>query len=87
MGYFCEKRNIDCFCAAPMLILDFLTEDFNAGASYGSLNSARSAIAAISEGVIGKDLAVQRFVKGVFKLRPSKPRYTHTWNPECVLIF
>lgn len=66
-------------------LLEFLTKEFNQGAAYGSLNSASSAIALISKEGIGKGDATQRLFKGLYKLRPPKARYRHTWDPECVL--
>lgn len=68
-------------------ILELLTQEFQEGASYGSLNSTRSAIALISERNIAKDTAIQRFFKGVYNLRPSKPRYFYTRDPETVLTY
>lgn len=40
------------------------------------------------EGVrIGEHELIKRFMKGVFKLRPSVPRYSSTWDPAIVLNF
>ena len=37
------------------------------------------------EGVpIGQDPLVRRLMKGVYNLRPPKPRYTYTWDVDMV---
>src|SRR5699024_732966 len=30
---------------------------------------------------------IKRFLKGISRLRPPKPRYEHTWNPQQVLEY
>lgn len=41
----------------------------------------------ISQSKIGEDPMVVRFLKGVFRLRPSRPKYAHTWDVATVLDF
>lgn len=71
--------------------IEFLTSMFKKGLSFSTLNSARSAL---SQYVIlkdspsinfGKHPLTVRFMRGAFKLRPSKPRYTATWDASLVL--
>lgn len=66
-------------------LLVFLTDRYNAGASYGTLNSMRSAIVLISDEKINNSKIVSRFFKGIFRLRPLKPKYDKTWDPGVVL--
>lgn len=70
-------------------MIHLLTECFKAGASYGTLNSHRSAISLISKDKIGEDRLVTRFLKGVFerRLKPAQPRYTFTWDVSIVLSY
>lgn len=69
-------------------LLDFLSECFQSGSSYGTLNSHRSAISLISTNDnIGHDNRIKRFFKGIFKLKPAFPRYNITWDPNVVLDF
>lgn len=63
---------------------NFLTEKFGAGASYGSLNSMRSAVSLISAKNITQSKEISRFFKGVYKLRPLKPKYDKIWDIEVV---
>ena len=85
--YFCAKNKKDPFTDYIPDILEFLTEKFNNGASYGSVNCYRSAIALIVGPTIAQDDRSKRFFKGVAKLRPQKSKYDSTWNPKIVLDF
>lgn len=78
-------------CTDEKLVLEFLTSLYNKGLGYSSINTARSALSAIlwsDEGkTIGNFPIVKRFLKGVFELRPSLPRYQHTWDANIVLNY
>ena len=67
--------------------LDFLTDLFNKGAGYSAINTARSASSAVitlpNNIVFGQHPLVCRFVKGVFQLRPSLPRYENCFATYC----
>lgn len=84
---FCQTNNLNCYESSKREVLGFLTEQFKKGASYGTLNSFRSALSLI----IGKDICnndtICRFFKGVFKMKPSFPKYHSTWDPNIVLEF
>lgn len=84
---YCESKSFDGYEADKNCVLSFLTEQFKSGASYGTLNSFRSAISLISKNKIGTDDDICRFLKGVFKARPSKPKYSFTWNVSAVLNY
>ncbi|KAL0860714.1 hypothetical protein ABMA27_010051 [Loxostege sticticalis] len=75
----------DFFDISITALLDFLSRCLKSGDSYGTLNNHRSAISLISSNCIGQDLRVKRFFKGAFRLKPSFPRYSVTWNPNIVL--
>lgn len=64
-----------------------MTYQFENGASYGTLNSYRSAIAQISDPNMASDFRLRRFFKGVFGMRPPLARYEHTWDPDIVLSY
>ena len=89
---FCAKKSENYMQATPERVLEFLTElYFVHGASYSSLNTARSALAAflILDGPysVGSHPLISRFLKGVFQLRPPKPRYSQIWDVKIVLNF
>ncbi|XP_043479721.1 uncharacterized protein LOC122509600 [Leptopilina heterotoma] len=81
---YCKNKNLDVFDQDSNSILSFLTEEFNNGSSYGSLNTIRSAISLISNKKVS-DLVMERFFRGIFKLKPSRAKYNRTWNVSSVL--
>lgn len=48
-------------------ILKFLAEEFLKGASYGTINNHRSAIAFILDPEVGQDDRIKKFCRGVSK--------------------
>lgn len=70
-------------------LLNYLA--YEKGLGYSALNTARSAISAVSTMLggtkIGEDPIICRFLRGVFNTRPSLPRFTHTWDPEVPLKY
>lgn len=67
--------------------LGWLTEPSKEGAAYGALNNYRSAASLISQDKISGDPMVSRFLKGIFRLRPTRPKYVSTWDVSIVLDF
>ena len=69
--------------------MNFLGELFSSGLSYSSINTARSALSALiacgGGSHFGNNSMVSRFMKGVFCIRPSLPRYEETWDISVVL--
>lgn len=71
---FCDK-NLDPLNQSKKTVVRFLTDMFHEGYGYSSLNTARSAILCLSG--VGSFPMVCRFMRGVFKLRPTRPRYSY----------
>lgn len=82
---FCQLKNIDVYSASIPTIIYFLTSLYNSGSQYGTLNSCRSALSFLLGPYVIKDDRIQRFFKGVFRLRPPLPKYNVTWDTNCVL--
>lgn len=82
-----HSKQINTFNANIPEIITFLTKKFNEGASYSTLNTARAAIALISRDDISKDGLISRFLKGVYKQKPTAPRYSSTWDVTPVLEY
>lgn len=85
--HFCTQNGIDCYEVNIPLILQFFTLQYKSGAGYSTLNTLRSAIALILGKTFSEDDRVTRFLKGVFKTKPSWPKYQVTWDPNVVLDF
>ena len=82
---FCTEKKQDFFTITINNLLEFLTTLYKEGASYGSLNTHRSAISLISLNKIGEDPIISRFLKGIANLRPINTRYAATWDTNIVL--
>ena len=82
---FCKLEDANPFEADEKTILTCLTQKFNEGAAYGTLNTMRSAISLLNTFDLSDSKLLNRFFKGVFKLRPSLPKYDKTWDPDLVL--
>lgn len=82
---FCQENNIDTFEAPLSAVITFLVEHFNKGASYGTINSHRSALSLLLGNNVGSDERIKRLLKGVYRQKPSRPKYSSTWNPKLVL--
>ena len=64
---------------------------FDQGASYSSVNAARSALSTFipstNKATIGSSREVCRLVKGVFEAKPALPKHTNTWSVDSVLDY
>lgn len=84
---FCISRSWNPLKLSHSLIVEFLCDLFSSGASSGTINSSRSALAVALSPDLGQNPIIKRFCKGVYNMRPSAPRYTSTWDPSTVLTY
>lgn len=86
---FCSKWTISSFNLSVTDILNFLSKTFHRRVGYNSINTVRGALAALGivlEGCrVGNHLLIKWFLRGVFDLRPSFPRYAETRDVKPVL--
>lgn len=82
---FCNIHNMNPYDSSVPNVIYFLTELYNNGSQYGTLNSCRSALSLVLGPTLTKDDRLQRFLKGVFRLRPPQPKYNVTWDTNIVL--
>lgn len=85
--HYCNRKGIEALDIQVYDVLDFLTECLGKGSSYGTLNNHRSALSLICQNNMTQDDRIRRFFKGVFKLRPTFPKYSVTWDPNVVLAY
>ncbi|KAJ8983767.1 hypothetical protein NQ317_006099 [Molorchus minor] len=84
----CIKNRIPLFTATVPQIIVFLQTILNTQqCKYGTLNSHRSALSLILQDHIGTDGRLNRFMKGVSKIRPSRPKYSNTWDPGTLVAY
>lgn len=68
------------------IVIEYLTEVFNSGCQYGTVNSYRAAISLLV-GSLAQDERLTRFFKGVYRLRPPLPKYNITWDTSKLLDY
>ena len=68
-----------------------MTDLFTSGLGYSGINTARCALSSFlnfDQNInIGSHVLVKRFMRGIFVLKPSLPRYAVTWNVNTVLDY
>ena len=88
---YCQEHSIDMYNATINQGIDFLTFLFKSkNLGYSALNTARSALSLFigknyNIGTFGKQDTVSKLLKGMFRLRPSFPKYMVTYDPDIVL--
>ena len=86
---FCQSQGINRFDASVENGIDFLATLFTSGLGYSAINTARSALSSVlilpNNITFGAHPLVARFLKGVFELKPSLPRYSSIWDVSIVL--
>ena len=88
---YCKEHSIEPYAAKFSQGAEFLAQLYEGNAKYGAIATARSALSAILpsyNGIsFGKDPLVSRLIKGVFKRRPSLPKYTVIYDTNIVLCY
>ena len=89
---YCNTKDIPIETAmySTNVAIDFLTYLFRVKKlGYSAVNTARSALSTIittgNDFTFGKQPLVCRLLKGMFRERPSLPRYTVTYDANIVL--
>ena len=88
---YCNSNSLDMFNPGIENAIEFLTDIFKAGSGYSAINTARSALSSIivlpNGATFGEHPLVRRFLKGVFELKPSLPKYNEIWDVSLVLEY
>ena len=88
---FCDQKQITSENAGVLEGLAFLTQLHNQNLGYSAINTARSALSSIltlqENRTFGEHPLVTRFLKGIFELKPSLPRYSFVWDVGVVLRY
>ncbi|CAH2011888.1 unnamed protein product [Acanthoscelides obtectus] len=84
---FCIKSEKNPYSYSLNLLISFLTEEYKKGASYATLNSQYASLLLLFNIDAIDKAHLNRFLKGVSKKNPPKPKYQTTWDPTCVLGF
>lgn len=85
-----KEENLPILPTAQTLC-QFLAKLDSKGRAYATISSHKSAIVTIfdliSNGKLAGNQIVSRYVKGLFRLKPPKPRYSNTWDVDVVLDY
>lgn len=85
------SRNLDPFSVSAIDIIEFLSNEFQKNKSYSALNSYCSmlsgTVSPIDGFAVGKHPTVIQFLKGVYNLNPTKPKYCTVWYVSVVLKY
>ena len=88
---FAQDKGVDPSKHTTCILLDFLLSVFQQGYSYSSINTARSAVSALTvpsnQPPIGSNPLMQRFMKAEYNARPALPCYQCIWDVDCVLDY
>lgn len=84
----CGPRQIDPFRPSVKDVLHFLTELFDQGKQYSTINTYRSAISStvphVEGATVGQHSLICKLMNRVFNKRPPEPRYSQTWDVSRV---
>lgn len=81
---YCKNKGLDYCVSNTTQLIEYMTEKFNSGASYSTLNTYRSALSILLGQEITCNDTIKRFLKGVYRLKPPAPKYDTTWDPKHV---
>nr|CAH7762543.1 unnamed protein product [Callosobruchus chinensis] len=85
---YCQTTGTPIYEAEANHVISFLQGLFDANKyQFGTFNSHRSALSLILGEHVHKDSRIPRFMRGISKLRPSRPKYNCTWDPQQVIAF
>ena len=88
---YCREEKINPLSASVVDGINFLGDLYQKPLSYSAIYTARSALPTVifpaEGGTFGNHPLVTRFLKGVFTVRPSLPRYQEIWDVSTVLSY
>ena len=86
-----HERILNALKVDSKYVIEYLLSIYKTGVGYSQINVARSALSSIVlnlDGIpVGQDRLVCRFLKGVFKARPSLPKYCFTWDIKLMFDY
>ena len=73
---YCHQKGVTPFCATDVEILSFFQHLLDTSAhNYSTFNSHQPALVVLLPNDVGNNIYLNRFLKGVKRQRPTKPRY------------
>ncbi|XP_052804932.1 uncharacterized protein LOC128234620 [Mya arenaria] len=88
---FTQLIHVDPMKPSLSNFISFLTSLYNSKLQYSTIGTARSAVNQFLKICTGIDFSesvvVSKFMKGIFELRPSLPKYSKIWDVNTVLTY
>ena len=90
---YCKSNELDPFEPSPVNLINFLQSEFDKNKEYRTINVYRSSVSSTlgpcpdTDLPVGQDPLVCRFMKGVRRRRPPKPKLFPTWRVNDVLEY
>ncbi|CAG4946419.1 unnamed protein product [Colias eurytheme] len=84
---FSVKNNFNFYEGNLSHVLLYLTERFETGAGYSSLNTTRSALALLLGPCTTSHDCISRLLKGAYRTNPPLPKYDSIWDTKIVLDY
>ena len=88
---FCSQRQIPPLSPSILDVIAYLTSMYERGLQYSTIAAAKSVLSGVLHipGVtsISTHPLIIRLLKGVFHVRPPKPRYEFIWDADLVLNY
>ena len=88
---FCGKEQTNYLLLDVTSVLKFFTELYEKGCQCGSITLARSVLASVvtlrGYTTLSDHPLIKRFIKGVYHLRPPKPKYFSIWDADILLRY
>ena len=83
----CYKRGANTLQADEIIVLQFLTEEYQRSLSVNYLSSYISALRNYLLNTVLNPYVTQKFMKGMAKLKPPKIKYHAIWDVQILLEF
>ena len=88
---FCGMEGTNYLLPDVTSVLKFFTELYEKGCQYSSITLAHSALASVvtlrGYATLSDHPLIKCFIKGVFHLRPPKPKYSSIWDADILLKY
>lgn len=89
---FCSEQAIAFISPSINDIISYLTHlHIKCNLGYSSINTAKSMLSSVFSLLYKRDIGskplIKHFMKGIFNMKPSLPKYTNTWNVQVVIKY
>ncbi|KAJ8944860.1 hypothetical protein NQ317_008851 [Molorchus minor] len=84
---FCKNEQVSPFTYNLKQFIKFLNMLHIQGKSYSTINTCKSALSLVLSIDNSDEKVIKRFLKGIYNIKPQKPKYDSTWDTNLVLTY